>query len=1228
MRHLLLTTALLLTAALSAAAIRSGEWEFSFDDATGFWQSVKYGGVSVSENPGGTVVPFNWGPGWPGGKIREPGIFRHAAHWMPEWPVFQKETKYQFLGADWKEGERTLALRFRIGDFDAVDLITFGSDLLERKLLLTYAPEKQSETPAIFIHVALNLPVERKGEFFTPGSMSPSAQEPRKFSALPPSQIVESPAWRHVPLLVENHPGRTLVMIPDTRKDISGFLIVAEPGTAWVQGCFRAYGWAYPGETQSVGPVWLRPVDRPLREAAAGGEIWKLFDDIGVKTPASRPEWVRDVVLYSFDNRLTGGFEAARKELLPRFRQLGFTAAWMLPVEESPHRYNPRDYYKISAEMGTEEEYRTLIDEMHRDGMKVLQDIVPHGGTPEFGRERGNKPWHLVFDKNGNTLDYWCFDYGNPEWQAYIEKVARFYIATFNLDGFRIDVPDASHIPNWRRKDFPNLEKTPKNVDPVWWRESLEANGGKLPPIPFERASYTRRGAGLDILKAIRRGMEEAKPTGGALLGEVCPVPYMTEADIVYDMWFCHNLSRDSMPKLDAAAYVKTLKNWFEQTKIADPRGTFRMRYAESHDSTRTRGALGVGAEMGLTAVTFFADGMPMIYHESDTGKGVLLKRLIELRKLLPELRRGEAFYGQVTGGAPTLFDCLRRDGGNLTLGLVNLGPEAIDCEVTVPARFLPAGNLTAWSAKRGAKLEGKLKVKLAPWDWEAISWRPTNGEALYAAPQIIQPEASKPGKVTFARNRWGSWEVFTPNYMLRIRGNGTLHTFEYPDSGNRLIHGMGFLYDTLLSLDQPNLPALRGPKLTETDYGCKIEAAVQLPTGGVAELTYRCYHDRVEVDAALTGEDSSRRAGIYLLTEDAARWQVNTAEGLLDDLYLLRHRYVPPVVNPGRHLRIANTPVVWQARQHPLDPANPEIRIFNSNPGGLSIRLPEPSRQGAEDVMLLDQYHNNLHLHTAFLWKTVENNFPASPLDNRFTLVLKPAAEPLVPAESKGLRRGKLSIRHDSLNWLVDNGHYRLQLARTGGVIRSLKNRGGTELLAGLGPEFSPDGSMRYEAEGDVETAARLSESNGKVRLLFTGALRRWNKSTGLAKPPCRFAVEYVFDESSTFTVNYHLLYDGGLTYAKPTLGLFPQVPAAASIRINDKDRKTNAKALTVEAPERLALLLPDGRELLSLRVTEGGFANIRSDKRDLKFHWAEEKREGVPVGQWKKTALEVSVK
>ena len=79
-------------------------------------------------------------------------------------------------------------------------------------------------------------------------------------------------------------------------------------------------------------------------------------------------------------------------------KDLRITAIYFSPVFESDtHGYNTRDYGLIDTRLGTNDDFRTVVDELHRNGIKVVIDgVFNHVG-------RGF--WLLrMFSKRNGTL--------------------------------------------------------------------------------------------------------------------------------------------------------------------------------------------------------------------------------------------------------------------------------------------------------------------------------------------------------------------------------------------------------------------------------------------------------------------------------------------------------------------------------------------------------------------------------------------------------------------------------------------------------------------------------------------------------------------------------------------------------------------------------------------------------------------------------------------------------
>ena len=102
-------------------------------------------------------------------------------------------------------------------------------------------------------------------------------------------------------------------------------------------------------------------------------------------------------------------FRQARK-ILPFLHDLGISHCYSSPyfetAQESPHGYDIADHNKLSAAVGTREEYDAMVAELHRFKMGQIVDFVPnHMGISEL-----NKWWMDVLENGPSSLYAPYFD--------------------------------------------------------------------------------------------------------------------------------------------------------------------------------------------------------------------------------------------------------------------------------------------------------------------------------------------------------------------------------------------------------------------------------------------------------------------------------------------------------------------------------------------------------------------------------------------------------------------------------------------------------------------------------------------------------------------------------------------------------------------------------------------------------------------------------------------------
>ena len=144
-------------------------------------------------------------------------------------------------------------------------------------------------------------------------------------------------------------------------------------------------------------------------------------------------------------------------------KNLGANAVYFSPVFESDrHGYDTRDYLKIDCRLGTNDDFKSVCDNLHKNDIKVVLDgVFNHVGRGfwafEDVREKkwdsDYKDWFIIsFDGNSGYNDgFWYegweghfelvkLNLKNPQVVDYLIDCVKKWVAEFDIDGLRLDV--------------------------------------------------------------------------------------------------------------------------------------------------------------------------------------------------------------------------------------------------------------------------------------------------------------------------------------------------------------------------------------------------------------------------------------------------------------------------------------------------------------------------------------------------------------------------------------------------------------------------------------------------------------------------------------------------------------------------------------------------------------------------------------------------------------------
>lgn len=168
---------------------------------------------------------------------------------------------------------------------------------------------------------------------------------------------------------------------------------------------------------------------------------------------------------------------------LDRIADMGFDYLYLLPVHpigkdgrkgELGSPYAITDYMSINEEIGTLDDFRELLDESHKRGLKVMMDIVINHTAndhewvfkhPEYYFQKDGKPSRKFADWS----DVSDLNYDNKELRKELIKMLEYW-ASLGVDGYRCDVASGVPYDFWEEAD-----KAVKAINPdfYWLAESV-----------------------------------------------------------------------------------------------------------------------------------------------------------------------------------------------------------------------------------------------------------------------------------------------------------------------------------------------------------------------------------------------------------------------------------------------------------------------------------------------------------------------------------------------------------------------------------------------------------------------------------------------------------------------------------------------------------------------------------------------------------------------------------
>ncbi|MER6241736.1 1,4-alpha-glucan branching enzyme [Streptomyces griseorubiginosus] len=197
------------------------------------------------------------------------------------------------------------------------------------------------------------------------------------------------------------------------------------------------------------------------------------------------PFSVYEVHLPSWRKGLT--YRQLAEELPAYVKELGFTHVELMPVAEHPFGpswgYQVTGFYAPTSRLGSPDDFRFLVDALHRAGIGVIMDWVPahfpkdDWALARFDGEPLYEPgdWRRAEHPDWGTYE---FDFGRVEVRNFLVANAVYWCEEFHIDGLRVDAVASMLYLDYSRDSgqwSPNVFGGREDLDAVAFLQEMNA---------------------------------------------------------------------------------------------------------------------------------------------------------------------------------------------------------------------------------------------------------------------------------------------------------------------------------------------------------------------------------------------------------------------------------------------------------------------------------------------------------------------------------------------------------------------------------------------------------------------------------------------------------------------------------------------------------------------------------------------------------------------------------
>ncbi len=193
-------------------------------------------------------------------------------------------------------------------------------------------------------------------------------------------------------------------------------------------------------------------------------------------------------------NRDLGNYRELADHLVDYVQKEGFTHVEFMPLTQYPFSgswgYQVTGYYAVDSRLGSPDDFKYLVDKLHKAGIGVIMDWVPaHFPKDDFalGRFDGTALYEDPDPMRGEHPDWgtYIFNFGRHEVRNFLVANACFWLDEYHVDALRVDAVSSMLYLDYSRENGqwrPNIYGGRENLEAIDFIKEANATAYKNNP--------------------------------------------------------------------------------------------------------------------------------------------------------------------------------------------------------------------------------------------------------------------------------------------------------------------------------------------------------------------------------------------------------------------------------------------------------------------------------------------------------------------------------------------------------------------------------------------------------------------------------------------------------------------------------------------------------------------------------------------------------------------------